>query len=83
MLVFGRVIRNRLRTLTKGCLEAMADAHANASSSLIISDSSSSVYCDDNYLDLDQYLSYNVGKKIFSWNFTVEDLETFIDTRLN
>ena len=60
----------------------MTDAHANASSSLIISDSSSSVYYDDNYLDLDQYLSCNVGKKRFSWNGTVEDLETFIDARL-
>lgn len=60
----------------------MAYAHANASSSLTLSDSSSSLYCDDSYLELDQYSSYNVGKKRFSWNGTVEDLETFIDRRL-
>ena len=40
------------------------------------------MYYDENLLDLDQYLLYNTAKNRFSWNGTLEDLETFIVARL-
>ena len=61
----------------------MAHGHANASCASAISDSSSTLYYSENSLYLNQYLSYNVPKNRFSWNGTLEDLETIVHTKLS
>ena len=61
----------------------MANGSPVNGSTLTVSNSSSTSYCDNNSFFLDQYISYNSDKNRFSWNSTLEDLETFIDTRLS
>ena len=38
---------------------------------------------EGNSFDFEQYLSYNADKKRFSWNGTLEELESFVDTKLS
>ena len=61
----------------------MADGHTDTSSASNISDSSSNLHYEDNSSEFEQYLSYNADKKRFSWNGTLEELESFVDTKLS
>ena len=61
----------------------MADGHTDMSSASNVSDSSSNLHYEDNSSEIEQYLSYNADKKRFSWNGTLEKLESFVDTKLS
>ena len=61
----------------------MADGHTDTSSASNVSDSSSNFHYEGNSFDFEQYLSYNADKKRFSWNGTLEELESFVDTKLS
>ena len=61
----------------------MADGHTDTSSASNVSDSSSNLHYEGNSFDFEQYLSYNADKKRFSWNGTLEELESFVDTELS
>ena len=61
----------------------MADGHTDTSSASNVSDSSSNLHYEDNSSEFGQYLSYNADKKRFSWNGTLEELESFVDTKLS
>ena len=61
----------------------MADGHTDTSSASNVSDSSSNFHYEGNSFDFEQYLSYNANKKRFSWNGTLEELESFVDTKLS
>ena len=61
----------------------MADGHTDTSSASNVSDSSSNLHYEGNSFDFEQYLSYNADKKRFSWNGTLEELESFVDTKLS
>ena len=61
----------------------MADGHTDTSSASNVSHSSSNLHYEGNSFELEQYLSYNADKKRFSWNGTLEELESFVDTKLS
>ena len=61
----------------------MADGHTDTSSASNVSDSSSNLHYEGNYFEFEHYLSYNADKKKFSWNGTIEELESFVDTKLS
>ena len=61
----------------------MADGYTGTSSASNVFDSSSNLYYEGNSFELEQYLSYNADKKRFSWNGTLEELESFVDTKLS
>ena len=61
----------------------MANGHTDTSSALNVSDSSSNFNHEDNSCEFDQHLSYNADKKRFSWNGILEELESFVDTKLS
>ena len=61
----------------------MADEHADTSSASNVSDSFSNLHYEDNSSEFEQHLSYNADKKRFSWNGTLEELESFVDTKLS
>ena len=61
----------------------MAGGHTDTSSASNVSDSSSNLHYEDNSSEFEQHLSYNAGKKRFSWNGTLEELESFVDTKLS
>ena len=59
----------------------MADGHTDTSSASNVSNSSSNLHYEDNSSEFEQYLSSNADKKRFSWNGTLEELESFVDTK--
>ena len=61
----------------------MADGHTDTSSASNVSDLYSNFHYEGNSFDFEQYLSYNANKKRFSWNGTLEELESFVDTKLS
>ena len=61
----------------------MADGHTDTSSASNVSNSSSKLHFEDNSSEFEQYLSYNTDKKRFIWNGTLEELESFVDTKLS
>ena len=61
----------------------MADEHADTSSASSASDSSSNLHYKDNFSEFEHHLSYNADKKRFSLNGTLEELESFVDTKLS